>query len=68
MCGFCENIITKEYYESLSSIDKIDLPFAFIMKEEEDKYHLWYECDDYYYSGNYLTNIKYCPYCRRSLV
>jgi hypothetical protein len=67
MCGFCENVITKEHYESLSSIDKIDLPLAFMMKED-NKYNLWYECDDYYYSGNYLENIKYCPYCGRSLV
>jgi hypothetical protein len=67
MCNFCENIITKEYYESLSFSDKDKLPLAFIMSGD-NKYNLWCECDDYYYSGNYLTNIKYCPYCGRPLV
>lgn len=67
MCNFCKNIITKEYYDSLPVLDKMGLPFAFIMKEG-NKYHLWYECDDYYYSRNYLENIKCCPKCGRPLV
>lgn len=67
MCDFCKNIITKEDYESLSWIAKIDLPAVFIMKEKNE-YDLWYECDDDFYSGSYLGDVKYCPKCGRPLV
>jgi hypothetical protein len=68
MCDFCKNIITKEDYKSLSLYDRVfNLPGSFIMKEE-DKNNLWYECEDDFYSGMYLEDIKYCPKCGRPLV
>ena len=68
MCEFCENIITNEEYDSLSIYDKIDIPKSFIMKDNIlNQYHLFLECDDYYYSGKYLENIEYCPKCGRKL-
>ena len=68
MCNFCEDIITNEKYDSLSFEDKYNLPIAFIIKDNIlDRYHLWIECEDYYYSGKYLKNIKYCPICGREI-
>jgi len=67
MCDFCSNIITKEEYTSLPFLDRIrNFPKTFIMKNK-DKYNLWDDCDDYYYSGVCLYNIKYCPKCGRQL-
>ena len=68
MCDFCENIIINEEYDSLSGFDRYDLPMSFIMKDNIlNQYHLFFECDDWYYSGRYLEDIKYCPKCGRKL-
>ena len=68
MCEFCRDIITNEKYDSLSGFDKCALPRSCIMKDNVlNQYHIFFECDDYYYSGKYLKDIKYCPKCGRKL-
>ena len=33
----------------------------------DNSYHLWVECDDWYYSGLKFFDIEFCPYCGRKL-
>lgn len=70
MCDFCNknNIITNEYYDSLHWSNRYELPMTFIMKDNIlNQYHLFIQCDDDYYSGKYIEDIKYCPKCGRKI-
>ena len=64
MCDFYKNIITDKQYNLIPSWRLIELPVAFIMKDDvSNQYNFWIECDDFFYSGTYLKDIKYCPKC-----
>ena len=63
MCEFCNNIVSREEHEEKSSWDRDNC----IVKNRNNNYGIWIECDDYYYSGVRISSIHYCPYCGRKL-
>lgn len=66
MCDFCQKIYSNmnEYKTNYKS--HWDEEVA-IVKTENYRYGIYVPCDDYYYSGIALYDIKNCPYCGKKL-
>ena len=62
MCDFCNNIKTIEQYKEMHSWDRNNA----IVQKKNKAFGLWFECDDFYYSG-VIMEINYCPVCGRKL-
>lgn len=64
MCDFCNDIPNLKDYRKFDAWDRRS---SIIYDEENNKYHYWSECDDYYYTGIEIYDVKYCPMCGRKL-
>ena len=64
MCKWCDKDEIKqlEQYE-----DKDDRVNCIVYDKFDNSYHLWVECEDWFYSGIQFYDIKFCPYCGRKL-
>ena len=64
-CDFCNTIynankLKKQYWSDREVCNCIT------KDKDDEKYYLWNECMDDYYTGN-IMEIKYCPVCGRKL-
>ena len=62
MCNLCNNTPTLDDYTKISPYDRRDT----IVHDHLNRYWLWIETDDWYYSG-IRKEIYYCPMCGREL-
>ena len=53
-----------EEYEKAYSLERTN---HIVYNKNTKQYHIWVECEDWYYSGIQFHNIKFCPYCGRKL-
>ena len=63
MCDFCNNIPTLDDYKKMSPYDRYNI---IVHNHHTNRYWLWIEIDDGYYSG-IKKEIYYCPICGRRL-
>ena len=64
MCNFCNNIPTLDDYTT--KISPYDRHNTIVYNHHVNRYGLWIEIDDWYYSG-IIKEIYYCPVCGREL-
>ena len=65
MCDFCNNIPTLDDYTKISPYDRYRYD-RIVYNHHTNRYLLWVEADDCYYSG-ITEEIYYCPICGRKL-
>ena len=63
MCDFCSNILTLDDYKKISPYNRYN---TIVRNHYGNRYWLWIEEGDYYYSG-IKEEIYYCPICGREL-
>lgn len=64
MCKECEEIVNIKDYKDESPWARLS---CIVYDTNTNKYHLWVECADWYYSGIAFHDINNCPYCGRKL-
>ena len=64
MCKECEKIVNLEDYKNENPWVRFS---RIVYDTNTNTYHLWVECEDWYYSGIAFHNINNCPYCGRKL-
>ena len=66
MCKWCDKDEIKqlEQYEDEDEDDRVN---CIVYDKSDNLYHLWVECEDWYYSGVQFYDIEFCPYCGRKL-
>ena len=62
MCNFCKKIYLIKECKDFGWRD----PDIVITKTQNNKFAIWYACEDCYYSGPKLE-INYCPICGKEL-
>lgn len=66
MCDLCKDIMTCNEFNDLGLF--ADGKHSRILYFPDKKEFVWYnECDDYFYSGVDIHNMKFCPCCGRRL-
>lgn len=64
MCEWCDKDEIKQLEQYEDEDDRVN---CIVYYKSDNSYHLWAECEDWYYSGIQFHDIKFCPYCGRKL-
>jgi hypothetical protein len=71
MCDFCKNIETLKKIKTgafRGGYYPTENKTQIVYSDIDNDFNLFVGCDDSFYSGIELQNIRYCPYCGRELV
>ena len=66
MCRWCDKDEIKDLdtYINTNNWERTD---CMVYDKTADEYHIWVECEDWFYSGRAVYDIEFCPYCGRKL-